>query len=121
MIEDKGSRQISSCSVRFVTSEAFAAEPVCLAVVFKTPKLCLNNLDTKAPFDSSDNATSHISLHVGVDQSGLKAKHPCGEQAGKLGFGKTWIGLIGSSIVSSSIHLLAPIQPLGPWENVMFE
>ena len=76
--------------------------------------LCLNNFDTKAPFDSSDDSASHISLHIRVDQSGFKTKDPCSEQAGKLGFGETWIGLVGSKEFAFRSNSLAPIHPLGP-------
>jgi hypothetical protein len=52
-------------------------------------KLCSGNLSTNTAFDSSDDAASHISLHVWVDEFGFETKNPCSEQASKLGFGKT--------------------------------
>lgn len=57
-------------------------------------KLCSSYLDTNTPLDSSDDPASHISLHVRVDQRGFKTKNPSSEQAGKLGFGETWIKLV---------------------------
>jgi hypothetical protein len=52
-------------------------------------KLCSGNLSTNTAFDSSDDAASHISLHVWVDEFGFETKNPCSKQASKLGFGKT--------------------------------
>jgi hypothetical protein len=76
-------------------------------------KLCTGNLSTNTAFDSSDDAASHISLHVWVDECGFETKNPRSEQASKLSFGKTYKKLVKSTMVALSIQLTGSDAPSG--------